>query len=376
MRKEKAMSKQTSSTIRITRRTLMVGAAGSATVLAMPAIAQSRRKIGISYGIATLDSSADAVYASIPMEFGFYAEEGLEVEIMPVAGAAAATNLLAAGQAGAMVTGATGLFGAVSNGVPAISFMCPIPDNYTSFATLKDGPIQKFEDLKGKVVGISSPALALTVKSAWSQQGWDPDKDFTTLVVGTSLPALDALQQGRVDALLLWDSIFALFEAKGAKLNYFVPEPLPQIGFSQTNSVMARTLEKEPELVAKLARAMSKSIVILASADPVQLTKLHFKTFPASRPTGLTEEQLLDLDGRRLAARKKYMRLQQRVFDRTEMIGDVSDSMVEFSARLLYDGGAIKKALPASSYFTRQFVPEMNSIDIPKLIERGRTFRV
>ncbi|MGO4838825.1 ABC transporter substrate-binding protein, partial [Rhizobiaceae sp. 2RAB30] len=166
----------------------------------MPAIAQDRRRIGISYGIATLDSSADAVYASIPMEFGFYAEVGLKVEIMPVAGSAAATNLIAAGQAAAMVTGSTGLMGAISNGVPAIAFMCPIPDYYSSFAALKDGPIKKFEDLKGKVIGISSPALGMITDATARQFGWDPEKDVTKLVVGTSLPALDALQQGRVDA--------------------------------------------------------------------------------------------------------------------------------------------------------------------------------
>jgi NitT/TauT family transport system substrate-binding protein len=359
----------------MTRRTLLAGAAGTAALLAMPAIAQTRRKIGISYGIATLDSSADAVYASIPMHFGFYEEEGLEVEIMPVAGAAAAANLMAAGQATAMVTGSTGLYGAVDNGVPAIAFMCPIPDYYSSFATLKNSPYQNFSDLKGKVIGISSPALNLVVDAAARNQGWQPE-DLTKLVVGTSLPALDALRQGRIDALMLWDSIYALFEANGAELNYFVPEPFPQIGFSQCNSVMVPTLEKDPELIAKVARAMAKSIVILASAAPAELTKLHFKTFPASRPTGLSEEQLIDLDGRRLAARKTYMRLQQRVFDRTEKIGDVADDKVEFFAKLLADGGALKKALPASSYFTRQFVPAMNDFDVPGLIERGRSFRI
>jgi NitT/TauT family transport system substrate-binding protein len=310
------------------------------------------------------------------MEFGFYAEEGLDVEIMPVAGSAAATNLMAAGQATAMVTGSTGLMGAISNGVPAIAFMCPIPDYYSAFAALKDGPIKKFEDLKGKVIGISSPALGMIADATARQLGWDPESDVTKLVVGSSLPALDALQQGRVDALLLWDSIFALFEANGAELTYFVPQPFPQIGFSQANSVMVPTLEKDPELIAKVARAMAKSIVILASAEPAELTKLHFETFPASKPTGLTDEQLIDLDGRRLAARKKYMRLQERVFDRTEKLGDVEDEKIEFFAKVLYEGGAIKEALPASSYFTRQFVPDMNNIDVPGLIERGRSFRV
>ena len=359
----------------ISRRKLLAGAAATATTLAMPAIAQTRRKIGISYGIATLDSSADAVYASVPISFDFYAEEGLDVEIMPVAGAQLATNLMVSGQASAMVTGAGGIFGGRSNGIPVVGFMCPIPDNYQSVAVLKDGPIKSFADMKGKTIGTNSPALIPTIEMLVRAQGWD-SKDVPILVVGSSLPALDALHRGRVQALFLWDAVYALFEANGAQLNYFYPEPLRRIGYSQANSTLASTVEKEPDLIEKIARAMAKSIVVMAAADPAELTKLHFKTFPASRPNGLSEQQLIDLDGRRLAARKQFMRLQQRVFDRTEKIGDVSDEAVEFAANVMFEGGAIKEVLPASDYFTRQFVPAMNDFDVAPIIARARAFRV
>lgn len=358
----------------IDRRTLLTGAAAAATMLAMPAIAQARRKIGISYGIATLDSSADAVYASIPLSFGFYEEEGLDVEIMPVAGAQLATGLMVSGQASAMVSGAGGIFGGRSNGIPVVGFMCPIPDNYQSIAVMQDGPVKSFADLKGKTIGTNSPALIPTIEMIVRAQGWDP-KDLPVLVVGSSLPALDALQRGRVDALFLWDAVYALFEANGAQLTYFVPEPLGRIGYSQANSTLASTIEREPELIEKIARAMAKSIVVMAAAEPAELTKLHFKTFPASRPNGLSEQQLIDLDGRRLAARKKFMRLQQRVFDRTEKIGDVSDEAIEFAANVMFEGKAIKEVLPASAYFTRQFVPAMNDFDVGPIIDRARAFR-
>ena len=78
----------------------------------------------------------------------------------------------------------------------------------------------------------------------------------------------------------------------------------------------------------------------------------------------------------RYRARISFMRFQQRIFDRTEKIGDVTDEGIAGLRDLLFQGGEIPKALPVSDYFTRQFLPEMNSIDVPALIAQGRALKV
>lgn len=357
-----------------TRRTILQ--AGAA-LLAAPAIAQSRRKVTLVYGVPVIDSAADGFFASIPLGMGFYAEEGLDVDIQTVSGASAAVNLLMSGQAQFSTHGTGGLFSAVSHGAPVVGFCCQVPDSFTSIAVLKDGPIQRFEDLKGKTIGISAVggAPTYTLNTAMRRLGWNPARDVQVIAVGSSLPALDALRRGRVQALVEWDSIFALFEFNGGQFRYFRPDPIPQIGFQHCSNTLVATIEKDPAFVAAMARALARSVVAMAAAEPEELSKLHFKLFPASRPTNLSEPDLLRLDGLRLAARKSFMRLPQRVFDRTEKLGDIPEQQVIAMRDLLFEGGELPKSLPDESYFTHRFVDEMNAIDVAGIIARARAFR-
>ena len=284
---------------------------------------------------------------------------------------------MVSGQAQFTTHGTAGLLGAVDHGVPIKGFICQVPDYFVSIAVQEDGPIKRFEDLKGKTIGVSANggAPVYVVKAIMQRLGWNPDTDVQFLAVGTSLPALDALQRGRVQAIVEWDSIFALFEFHGAKLRYFRPDPIPRIGFAHSTNTTLETIQKDPQMVAGLGRAMAKSIVYMAAAHPAELTRLHFKMFPASRPTNLSEADILRLDALRLAARLQFMRIQQRVFARTEQLGDCSDAGIESERDLLYQGGELKQSLPAASYFTRQFLPAFNAIDVPALIAQAKAFR-
>lgn len=360
----------------LTRRAALRGAA-LLPVLAAPAIAQSRRKVTLVYGVQVIDSSADDFFAAIPLGLGFYTAEGLDVNIQTAAGASAATNLLVSGQAQFTTNGTAGLFSAVDHGVPIKSFICQVPDYFGSIAVLEDGPIKRFEDLKGRTIGVNANggAPVFVVKAIMKRLGWNPDTDVQILAVGTSLPALDALQRDRVQAIVEWDSIFALFEFHGAKLRYFRPDPIPQIGFTHATNTTIETIEKDPQMVEGLGRAMAKAIVYMAAAHPAELAELHFKEFPASKPTNMSEADILRLDALRLAARLQFMRIQQRVFARTELIGDCSDAGIESERDLLFQGGELKKSLPVSNYFTRQFLPAFNAIDIPALIAQAKAYR-
>jgi hypothetical protein len=158
-------------------------------------------------------------------------------------------------------------------------------------------------------------------------------------------------------------------------LRYFRPDPIPQIGFTHATNTTIETIEKDPQMVEGLGRAMAKAIVYMAAAHPAELAELHFKEFPASKPTNMSEADILRLDALRLAARLQFMRIQQRVFARTELIGDCSDAGIESERDLLFQGGELKKSLPVSNYFTRQFLPAFNAIDIPALIAQAKAYR-
>ncbi|MEQ9815065.1 MAG: ABC transporter substrate-binding protein [Azospirillaceae bacterium] len=371
----------TTSRLTLSRRTALKGiGAGSAALAAssfpMPAIGQSLRPVTLVYGVQTVDVST-GFFSSIPMHFGFYEEEGLEVEIQSVSGSSAALNVLAADQAQVSSHGSAGMFAGVGRGVDMQSFICQIPDYFVSVGVAADSPFQSFEDLRGQTIGISAEGGSphLVMSAIFSNLGWVEGEDFEYLAVGTALPALDALQRDRVQALALWDTIFAGFEFQGQEFRHFRPDPIPSLGFTHSSNAMRSTIENEPEMIAGLTRAMNKAIVVMAAAEQDELTKLHYQVFPESEPTGMSEEESLRMSRLRMEARKPNMRLEQRVFEQTERLGDITDSQIAGHRDLLASGGSIPEALPVDRYFTREFLDYGNDFDIDALIEQARDFR-
>jgi NitT/TauT family transport system substrate-binding protein len=334
------------------------------------------KRVVLVYGVPTLDVTT-AFFGAIPQTLGYYREEGIEVDVQTVNGASAAVNLLTSGQAHFSSHGTAGLFEAVDKGAPVKGFICQIPDYFVSIAVLKDSPITSVEQLRGKTIGVNAVGGApdLVMHAVAQRQGWTPGKDVELLAVGTGVPALDALRRGRVQALALWDSIYASFEFLGAQFRFLRPPPLPSIGFTHTSNVLTRTIQDTPELVTAMARAQAKSLVFMAGADPAELTKLHYKVYPATRPTGMSDADAVRLGVALLRARVPFMRFRQRVMQRIEPLGDATDAMIASMRDLLYSGKQLKQALPADAYFTRQFVAAMNDFNFKAILGEARKFK-
>ena len=312
-----------------------LAAAGPA--LAQPATTRALRKVRMTYGVPTMDSLTAAFFSSIPTGAGFYAEEGLEVEVQPLGGASAAIAALASGGAQFSTHSSAALMAAVGRGVDMKSFIVQIPDSFSSIAVLEDSPVRRIEDLRGKTIGVAalSGAPTILIKSVLRRLGWDVERDVQWLAVGTGTPALDALRRDRIQAAGLWMTPYALFEFHGAKLRYFRPEPLPSVGFTHTTNTMSELIQREPELVAGMSRALAKSLVFMLSANPDELTKLHFRLYPASRPVSMTEPDLLRLQRNIMEATAQYMRKPQRINSRAEQLGDETDGRVAELATVL-----------------------------------------
>ena len=77
-----------------------------------------------------------------------------------------------------------------------------------------DSPIKKLEDLKGKIIGVSSPGSF----SDWSghelarKEGWGDDGVTTVAIGGGAAPASAAFRTHQVDAVIAGTSQFLAFE--------------------------------------------------------------------------------------------------------------------------------------------------------------------
>ena len=80
--------------------------------------------------------------------------------------------------------------------VVADEFQDGVDDYYSEdYMVLKDGPIQKVEDLKGRVVATNAAGSAVDVKAMLHKHGLEPNRDYT--VVEAPLPAMKPCSRKR-----------------------------------------------------------------------------------------------------------------------------------------------------------------------------------
>jgi NitT/TauT family transport system substrate-binding protein len=158
----------------------------------------------------------------VAKELGYFAEQGLDVELRTFAGgsemiAQLATNQLNAGMGGA----GPGLFNAVNTGLP-VKIIAPGHSEGNPVATplvvakskCESGEIRQVSDLKGKKVAINAPgATEYWLSQALAQGGLTMDDvDLQTLPFSD---AVVALQSGALDAAILGEPTATLAEQQG-----------------------------------------------------------------------------------------------------------------------------------------------------------------
>jgi putative hydroxymethylpyrimidine transport system substrate-binding protein len=92
----------------------------------------------------------------VAREAGFFARHGLEVELVPPPGdAAAPPRLVAAGQADVAIDYQPDLMLQIKEGLPLVRFGTLIETPLNALIVLKDGPVESLADLKGRTIGYS-----------------------------------------------------------------------------------------------------------------------------------------------------------------------------------------------------------------------------
>jgi NitT/TauT family transport system substrate-binding protein len=132
---------------------------------------------------------------------GFWREEGLDVEVILIRGAVGMQALLGGSVDYTSASGST--IAAAVRGLPVklvfISSAKPM------FELISQPQIKSVQELKGKIVGISSRGGSndLMMQLILQKNGLAPNKDVTTIIVGAQAETVIALQTGRIAAALL-----------------------------------------------------------------------------------------------------------------------------------------------------------------------------
>src|SRR3989442_12283972 len=132
---------------------------------------------------------------------GFYREEGLELETLLIRGSVGMQALIGGSVDYASAAGS--IIAAGGGGAPVKLVL--IVNSKPQFDLVGQRDIKSVEQLKGKVVGIScrGGAVDLLTQLILTKHGLTPNKDVTSIVIGTPEELATALRAGVIAACLL-----------------------------------------------------------------------------------------------------------------------------------------------------------------------------
>lgn len=203
----------------------------------------------------------------IAKEKGYFDAHGLDVTLVPPADPAAPPRLVAAGQAEVAVSYQPNLYLSVKEGLPLVRFGTLVSTPLTALVALKDGPIKKIADLKGKTVGYSVAGLEDALLGTMLVDAGLKPSDVTMVNVNFALsPALIA---GKVDAVIGAYRNFELTQIRleGKEGTAFFPEEHGVPPFDELIYVTHKNLIADARLKKFLAAVEEATIFILNHPD-------------------------------------------------------------------------------------------------------------
>ncbi|EEX09101.1 putative thiamine biosynthesis protein [Ruegeria lacuscaerulensis ITI-1157] len=136
----------------------------------------------------------------VAQENGYFAEQGLEVEIVPPADPSAPPRLVAAGQADLAVSYQPQLHLQIHEGLPLKRVGTLVATPLNCLLVLEDGPIKTLADLKGKKIGFSVAGVEEAILTAMLNTHGVSLDDIEMINVNFSLSP--SLMTGQVDAVI------------------------------------------------------------------------------------------------------------------------------------------------------------------------------
>jgi len=194
------------------------------------------------------------------LEKGFYAEEGLDVELNYSKGSSDAARQLAAGNVDWGIFSSAATMQTVQRGFPLKAIMqIYYPDTF-DVVVPADSPVQTMKDMAGKTIGVSDLAggeVPMT-RASIVESGLKEGSDVKMVIAGEGDPTtIRSFQEDRIQAYAGAKRDLLLIPAQGIQTRSITPSAIAAFP-GDALSVRAETYEQEPEKLAKFVRATIK----------------------------------------------------------------------------------------------------------------------
>jgi NitT/TauT family transport system substrate-binding protein len=342
----------------------LLAAASSTTVLAQMS------KLRVGFCSRTI-SSAAAPFA-VATKMGWYKGDGVEVELVALAGSADCVKAIATREVPFTLPSVEPLAAARAQGIKAKIFYTAYQGNIYGIAVPADSPIQKIIDLKGKTIGVTNMGTGgvPVAKALIATAGMSPEKDVTIVVVGEGAQTAAMLRSKQVDALSQFDTQYVMVENAGVKLRMLDTKEIdryPSNGFL----ALEETLSARRKDAVGLARGYAKG-TIFTIANPEAAVRILYEVFPELKPTGKDEATAVRDDTKVLQARITNWKLEKAGVKRW---GESSEANFGSYADFLLKWGVIKEKVDTRDLITNELIDEINQFDAGKIVAEAKAYK-
>jgi NitT/TauT family transport system substrate-binding protein len=337
-------------------------------IQAIEATAQSTVRVGICARAITV---AVAPFA-VATKMGWYAKDGLKVELVPIPGSTDCIKFVATGDVAYALPSVEPLAIIRAQGVKAKTFYTAYQGYIYGIAVPQTSAIKRFADLKGKSIGVTSMGSAgvVVARALVANAGLDPDRDVRIVVAGEGVQPATLLRASQVDALSQFDIQYAMVENTGVKLRLL---PSPEIEHFPSNGLVAleETLGSKRKQSIALAQSYAKG-TLFAIANPEAAIRMMWEIYPQSRSTGKDEATALRDDVNVLQARIQNWKLERGGVSKW---GESSERNYAAYVEFLQKWGILKERTPIRDLITNDLIAEINDFDQAKIIAEAKAYK-
>ena len=308
---------------------------------------------------------------AVPKRLGFFAAEGLDVDVQGAQNGVVAAQVLQSKGAQIGTTAPEAIMLVREQGGDLVSFYGLKRNPGTFVVVLEDSPIRKLEDLKGKNVGAPSFGAGggLALKTNLAEMGITPEQ-YTGIATGAGPAAVAALRSGKIDALVMWDAMLGAAENTGLKLRT-VAIPFQDRLAGMSLATTAAFAKSDPATVAGYCRAMTKALVF-TKTNPEAAVRIFWEEFPTTRPANVDDATALKNS---VHIMKRFLEMALYGLPDDSPIGDFVEASWKNSHASFTALGNLKGTGAATDAYTSQFLEACNAFDRAAIVAQAKAMK-
>ena len=333
--------------------------------------AQAKDLETIRVGWCTRTINSGAVPWAVAQKMGYFAEEGLELKLVPVASGNDCVTFVANGELPYALPALEPVASIVAKGFDGKTFFTLYHGTTWRIAVPAETAAQSIADLKGKRVGVASMSsvMVAVTKGLFINAGLDPEKDVSFIAVGAPANAALAARRGEIDAIAMWDIADMQIERVGTKLRELdIPEfSAPSLGiFSST-----KYFDAHKEEATKIARAYAKGSTFTL-ANPEAALKILYEVYNETRTPGMDEAALLKNDLDFITMRRKIW---EPIAAQDGKWGTAVMDAYSGYLKNLAAWGLIDRPVKPEEFITNELIDEVNSFDKEAVTAAAKAYK-